>query len=177
MRSNAALLALLVGCTSPVELPAFEVNGAVYPGTASSGSVLALWAIPNDTGATLYKWGDGTSVGTQFQIAFYDEPPAGALDREGLGVALLVQLPGIATLPDGIVANPATLRESGVSADHAIIYKRGAAPGPAWSAGFGPRFSCARCVRDPNGDADGFELAPCLEFAIRHPLAEPCRWY
>lgn len=167
--------AALAGCFGGAgDVTGFEVAGIVNGGAAMSGSLLALWTLPTADGEQFYKLGDGTTYATRFDIIL-DDPPDAAL-RDGVGVALLVQLPPISTVPDGIVANPNALRATGSSADHAIVYVRGAPAEPAWVTAFGPRFSCARCVRSASGLAR-FELAPCIEVAIQQPAAEPCDWY
>lgn len=163
-----------VGCGPDVGM--FEIQGAVYPGALDRGSILALWTLRTEP-AQLYKWGDGSSVETVFVVSFDEPPPPGAIDADGIGVATLVQLPEHSTIPDGIVNNPDALRVTGASAEHAVIFKRADATGPAWAANFGLSYSCAKCVRSTNGGLDTFELTPCLDFSIYGVTAEPCHWY
>lgn len=172
-----ALLATLAAVGCGPEAGMFEIQGAVYPDALDRGSILALWTLRTEPTAQLYKWGDGASVGTVFVLSFDEPPPRGAIDADGVAVATLIQIPDHSTISDGIVANPDALRIYGVTAEHAVIYKRADATGPAWAANFGLSYSCAKCVRSTNGGLDTFELAPCFDVTIYGLGPEPCNWY
>jgi len=161
-------------CTDP-PAQAFVVDGFVDVVTPPTGSVIGVWTIPSAAGASDYKLGDGIRVGTRFTLGFDLDPPPEALGADGVGVALAVMLPELTTVPDGPVV--ARLGVLGISADTAIVYKRADATGPAWSAAFPPRFSCARCVRSTTGGLDTFELTPCAAVIIEGPADPTCNWY
>lgn len=162
----------LAGCTDPPD-QAFVVDGFVDVAVPPTGSVIGLWTIPG--AAAAYKLGDGIRVGARFTLGFETDPPAAALGADGIGVALAVMLPEFATVPDGPVED--RLGVLGLSANTAVIYKRGDATGPAWAAAFPPRFSCAQCVRSPTGGLDTWELTPCAAVIIEGPADPTCQWY
>lgn len=167
-----AILAL-VACTDPPK-QAFVVDGYVDFATHPRGSVIGLWEIPGSP-PRYYKLGDGVTLNSVFTLGFDYDPPPEALGADGIGVAYVIMLPELTTVPDGPL-NPAALGELGVSSDTAVIYKQANAAGPAWSASFPTRFSCAQCIRNPNG-VDTYELIACAGVLVETVGSPLCNWF
>ncbi len=143
---------------------------------SENGTALGLFVVSSTPPVYVYKLGDGSSVANQFDISFDAEPPTEAINSDGVGVAQIGLLPGLATVTDGVVV-PDELRLVGITTNHAIIFKAAGAVGPAWSQLFPPGFSCAHCVRDTADGLDTFEPAPCDRVVIEASQANPCVWY
>ena len=166
-------IVLYAACADPPR-EAFVVDGFVFDVTSSRGSVIGLWQLAGSP-AKYYKFGDGVRLNSGFTLGFDTEPPAEALN-DGLGVAYVVMLPELTTVPDGPV-NPAAIGILGVSGDTGVVYKTAEATGPPWAASFPPRFSCAGCVRNQGVSKDDFTLIACASVSVKGPLAETCAWY
>jgi len=169
-----AFLATLGACGNPPK-EAFVVDGFVDVAANPSASVVGLWEIAGSP-AKYYKLGDGVRLNARFTLGFDTDPPPEALNPDGIGVALVVMLPELTTVPDGPV-NPAALGILGSSSETAVIYKTGDATGPAWSDSLPLRFSCAQCVRDPGTNLDTYELIACASVLVEGPGSPPCDWY
>lgn len=165
---------LLAACSDPPK-QAFVVDGFVDDVVQSAGSVIGLWEIAGSP-PSYYKQGDGVRLGVRFTLGFDTDPPSGALNPNGIGVAFVALLPELTTIPDGPV-NPAAIGILGISANTAIVYKAGDATGPAWTNTFGLRFSCAHCLRNQGTAPDTFELATCVSVLIEGPGAPLCAWF
>lgn len=166
------ILLLAAACSDPPK-EAFVVDGYVTEPLHTQASVIGVWQLPG-TPARYYKLGDGVRLSSQFTLGFDTDPPPEALGPDGIGVALVVMLPELTTVPDGPV-NLAALAILGGSAETAVLYKAGDATGPAWSASLPPRFSCGHCVRDTN--PDGFELIACANVYVENANAPFCDWF
>ncbi len=169
-----AILLLAAACSEPPK-EAFVVDGFVDVSANPTASVIGVWELAGSP-TRYYKQGDGVRLNARFTLGFDTDPPPEALNPDGVGVALVVMLPELTTIPDGPI-NPATLGILGISSDTAVIYKAGDASGPAWSASFGPRFSCAQCVRNQGTGLDTYELIACASVLVEGPAAPPCDWY
>jgi hypothetical protein len=165
---------LLAACTDPPK-QAFVVDGFVNVLMSPEASVIGVWEIAGDP-VRHYKLGDGVRLDSRFTLGFDTDPPPEALNADGIGVALVVMLPGLSTVPDGPV-NLAPLAALGVSASTAIIYKAGTATGPAWSEQLPLRFSCARCLRDPGTALDTYELTACASVLVEDLNTPLCEWF
>lgn len=169
--TSCALIVGLSACADPDE-DAFRFVGEVadFPG---NGSTIGLFDIPGMT--AFYKFGDGSTVFNQFDLAFETEPPIEALDAGGFGVAYVGLLPGLATVPEGPV-DPGLIALRGISENHAIIFKTPGATGPEWLDGFPDGFTCAQCVR-PGTALETFEPVGCT-FVVAQAFAQTvCNWY
>ena len=175
MRVVVVVLAL-AACGPAANEVAFGFVGEVADPTQRS-SVIGLFVVSSSPPTYYYKLGDGGTVGNQFQIELAIDPPPEARNADGIGIALLALLPGISTVPDGIVVLD-QLRLGGVSPNHAIIYLAPDAAGPTWSQEFPPGFSCVHCVPavDPAGLAT-FEPTPCDFVVIQSLVRDHCAWY
>ncbi|MBS1122151.1 MAG: hypothetical protein H6Q90_4379 [Deltaproteobacteria bacterium] len=169
------LVIALAACGSGPADEAFGFVGEVADAT-QNGSVLGLFVVSSTPPSRLYKLGDGSTVANQFDISFHAEPPADALNDDGVGVAVLGLLPGFATVADGAV-DQGDLRLIGLSANHAVIFKTAGAAGPTWSQPFPSGFSCGACVHDPAGGLDTFEPTACDRVVIEATIAAQCAWY
>jgi len=172
MRRIAILLAV-AACSDPPK-EAFVVDGFVDVATSPNAWVIGLWELRGSP-ARYYKQGDGLRLNARFTLGFDTDPPPEALNSDGIGVAMVAMLPELTTVPDGFV-DSATLGILGLSANTAIIYKEFDATGPAWTQSFGPRFSCAQCVRNPNG-LDTYELIACASVIVEGPADPLCNWF
>ena len=166
--------ALAAGCQNSGGA-AFEVVGATGVTAAPRGPVIALWEIRTVEPSYFVKYGDGMRFESQFSLTWDADPPAEVLDVDGIGVAIFALLPDTTVVADGEY-DLIDLPIRGISADTAVVYKSGATTAPAWAAALPPRFSCARCVRSPDGTGDSFELAPCASVTIGGPAAPLCDW-
>jgi hypothetical protein len=165
-------IVLLVACAEPTK-EAFVVDGFVFDPIGTRGSVIGLWELAGSP-PKYYKFGDGVRLDSGFTLGFDTDPPAAALN-DGLGVAYVVMLPELTTVPDGPV-NPAAIGLLGISGDTGVVYKTADATGPPWAAGFAPRFSCAGCQQKQTGK-DDFTVIGCVSVSVRGPTAETCAWF
>lgn len=150
------------------------VDGFVFDVTTSRGSVVGLWQLAGSP-AKYYKFGDGVRLNSGFTLGFDTEPPPDALN-DGLGVAYVAMLPELTTVPDGPV-NPGAIGILGISGSTGVVYKTAEATGPAWAASFGPRFSCAGCVRNQGVRNDDFTVIACASVSVEGPAAPTCAWF
>ncbi|HEU0034749.1 MAG TPA: hypothetical protein VFQ53_29195 [Kofleriaceae bacterium] len=169
-----ATLALLAACSDGTH-EEFGFVGEVADQTRN-GSVIGLFVVSTADPVYLYKLGDGSTVGSQFDISFDTVPPPEAINADGVGIAELGMLPGLSTIPDGVVAQ-SDLRLIGLSINTAVIYKAPGAAGPAWSTSFPEGFACARCVDDPTGGLDTFEPIDCSFVVVEAVTSGGCGWY
>ena len=177
MRRMSILLVVTSGACSDPPAQAFVVDGFVDVAPNPNASVIGLWEIPTSPPRS-YKHGDGVRLDARFTLGFETDPPPAALGPAGIGVAYVVMLPELTTIPDGPV-NADALGILGISGDTAIVYKAGeAADGPAWSAELPPRFSCVQCIRDASGTGlDRFERIACASVLVEGPATPRCRWF
>jgi hypothetical protein len=167
-----ALVVVLAGCGVDPTDEAFGFLGQVED-LEQSASTIGLWIVSEPPPVHTYKLGDGSAVVNQFDISFDTEPPEPALNAGGFGVAQIGLLPGLATVPDGSV-DVGNLRLIGLTTNHAVVFKRPGATGPAWVAAFPDGFSCGRCVRGP---IDELEPTPCALVVAERVIVDPCVWY
>ena len=161
----------LAACSSDPNA-AFGFEGVVQDELVT-GSAIGLWTSAQPTVHT-FKFGDGQATPTAFGLGFRFDPPLdGALDTDGIGVAQIGMLPGVATVPDGDV-DTTQLNLIGLSTDSAVIYKSPGATGPAWTDAFPDGYACGVCVR---GTPDTFTPADCTFVTIERFFSDPCRWY
>ena len=164
---------MLAAC-SDAPSQAFVVDGFVDVTTNPNASVIGLWEIAGDP-PRYYKLGDGVRLDARFTLGFDTDPPPEALNPDGIGVAYVVMLPELTTVPDGFVSKNA-IGALGVSGDTAILYKTGTATGPPWSTPLPLRFSCGQCIRDPNG-LDRYELISCASVLVETIASPLCNWF
>lgn len=170
-----ALPIFAAGCAAAPDDEAFGLIGEVADQT-ENGSSIGLWLVSSPPPAYYFKLGDGSTAGNQFGLAFPTDPPADAINDDGIGVALVGLLPGIATIGDGVV-ELSQLRLIGLTTNHAVIFKTPEATGAEWAVQFPAGFSCGRCVRDAGDGLDAFEPTPCVLIVIEAVFDDPCRWY
>jgi hypothetical protein len=163
-------LALAAGCGG-IGTGAFEIDGNIA-GTGATGSIVVLWQV---NGAT-YKFGDGMAKSpTTFVATLPTDPPAGAINSNGLAVGFVAMLPEGTRVDDGVVDLRTTM--IGASADYGVIWKSATEmPSHSWDASFGARYSCAHCVRG-GGALDSFELTACANITVVMPAAATCAWF
>lgn len=166
------ILLIAAACSEPPR-EAFVVDGFVDVAAYPRASVIGVWEIAG-TPVRHYKLGDGVRLGARFTLGFDTDPPPEALNADGIGVALVVMLPELTTVPDGPVTL-SSLPSIGLSSDTAIIYKTAGATGPAWSRSLAPRFSCAQCDRRQTPHA--YELIACASVLVEGPGFPLCDWF
>ena len=164
---------LVAACSDPPK-QAFVVDGFVDEVTSPAASVIGVWELAG-TPPTYYKLGDGVRLNAQFTLGFDTDPPAAALNPDGVGVAFAVMLPELTTVPDGPVRLEA-IGVLGISSETAIIYRTADSDGPPWSDVMPLRFSCGQCV-DGGANLDTYKLAPCASVLIEGPPLPLCRWF
>jgi hypothetical protein len=172
MGAFVACLASACGLDPPDE--EFGFVGEVAD-SSQNASAIGLFFVSSATPVYVYKLGDGSSVLNQFDISFETVPPPEALNSDGIGIAQIGLLPGIATVPDGIV-DESGLRLIGLTSEHAVIFKSAGAVGPAWTQQFPEGYSCAQCVRDPVA-LDTFEPTLCALVVAERVFPDPCAWF
>lgn len=174
MRALGLLLAV-AACGDSPDAGVFGFVGEVADGT-QQGSTIGLFVVSSSPPAYTYKLGDGTTELNEFGISFRSDPPPEALDADGVGVAQIGMLPGLATVPEGVVDRNSIFLD-GLSIDTAVIFKTSDATGPAWTAAFPTGFSCGRCVSDTSGGLDTFEPIACDFVVVQASLLTGCIWY
>jgi hypothetical protein len=173
LRVRLAALLLIAACGPDEGDPAFAFLGEVAD-QRDRGSVIGLFTVTTPVAYT-FKFGSGSATPLQFGLEFLTDPPAEAIDGNGIGVALVGELPGLSAIPDGEVDVDA-LRLIGLSTDTAVVFKTEAAAGPAWATAFPTGFSCGRCVRVVDGP-DELEPVNCTFVVIERAIEDPCVWY
>lgn len=166
-------LACAAACASP-DPEAFGFAGELrnYP---QAGSVISLWVVGTADPEYVFKFGDGTTAGTQFDMSYRADPPRRAINSDGIGIAMMGLLPGLASLPEG-ETSLGLIRLDGISAEHAVVWKGPGATGPSWAAAFPEGFSCAQCVR--GGVAlDTLQPVNCTFVLLQPPAANQCVYY
>jgi hypothetical protein len=164
-------LLLLAACTPDDEI-AFGMVGEVAD-SFGRGSTLGIWTVSR--GPYTYKFGSGASSPTIFDLAFRSDPPLDAIDSFGIGVAQVGMLPGIATVPDGVIMLE-DLALIGLSAETAIIFKTPGSFGNGWSDAFPDGFSCGQCVHETDAP-DHFVPIDCTFVVIETSFVDQCVWY
>jgi len=167
-------LAALASCGPDPKDEAFGFVGEIADATRN-GSVIGLWVVSTTQPTYLYKLGDGSTVASQFDISFATDPPPEAINSDGVGIAQLGLLPGLATIPDGIVDGNIAI--VGLTINHAIIFRTPDAIGPVWSHAFPTGFSCGRCLSDTGSGLDTFEPVACDLVVLQAGLTSGCTWY
>jgi hypothetical protein len=135
----------------------FEVDGktggAPVPASAKLG---VLWSVDFGSGDGLFKFGDGTSTGATFVTEFGADPPAGAINPNGLGMGRVFAFKPGFVVPDGETAlNKDVLSANAIGAttNHLILWRDPSKEGFAWSGAFPAGYACGRCERTgPEGD-------------------------
>ncbi len=169
-------LVVLAGCTGGAGSGAFDIDGNIA-GTGAPGTIAVVWDVAAATPYT-YKFGDGMATSpTSFVASLVADPPAGAINANGLAVGYVVMLPSGTRVDDGVVDLSST--RIGDSADYGIIWKSGTEMAQySWDASFGARYSCAHCVRSVSGSQpDSFELTACANVTVVMPAAPTCAWF
>jgi hypothetical protein len=166
----------IAACGAGPEEIAFGFAGEVRD-NPPPGSVISLWTVATGEGAPyLYKFGDGSTAATQFDMTYRSDPPFQAVNADGIGIARMGLLRGIATLRDG-KTTLAELVLEGLSGEHAVVWKGPGATGPAWATAFPEGFTCARCIRGGAQGLDTLEPVDCTFMLIRGNTATSCTYY
>jgi len=166
-----ACSSVVSGCATDPP-PAFGLVGVVDD-QFEQGSTIGLWKV-TDPSAYTYKFGDGQATPTEFGISFrIDPPPAQAIDGDGVGVAFIGLLPGIATVVEGEV-EPANLRLIGMSTESAVIFRSPQSNGPAWTDRFPEGYACGVC--DRSAQPNTFVPADCTFVTIERIFDNPCAY-
>lgn len=169
----AGFLLVVTACAPAEEDIAFGMVGEVAD-QLERGSTVGLWIVSSPV-EYVYKFGSGSASPTIFGIEFRTDPPPEAIDVGGVGVALIGNLPGLATLPDGIVEVDRIVL-IGLSTETAVIFKVPGGAGTAWSAAFPDGYSCGQCVRGID-ELDRWVPIDCTFVTIERRLDDRCVWY
>ena len=207
---------LLVGCgrggegdgvvIPPMGMPTLVAHGTVMSGVApSGGDAIAVWVVSAGSPDYVFKFGDGSATGSSFDVDFPSAPPEAAINAGVLGVGLIAVLSSGPAIPDGMVDDEVLFetRVIGVTTQHAVIWRPSAlpmlVPPDHWIHGFGPGYTCGRCVEeiecgvdadcpgegmcDPElgvcvtgSSFDAFVPVSCAEMRVDSTAAEFCNW-
>jgi hypothetical protein len=169
----APVLVVLAACGPGPEAEAFGFVGELrnHP---QRGTVISLWMVGTADPSYLFKFGDGTTVLDQFDMSYPSDPPAAAINSDGVGVAMMALLPGLATLPDGRTSLDELVLD-GLTQAHAVVWKAPGAIGPAWAAAFPEGFSCGACL--PGTSLDALGPVDCSFLLLQPPPANFCVYY
>jgi hypothetical protein len=112
-----------------------------------------------------YAFGGGSSTGRTFSLDFPGDPPAEALNSDGVGVGAIVLTATTDSVPTGRLVDDSwtTWTVYGASGGYAVIYRAADATDLRWWIDpFPTGYSCGRGVGAPPGETfDGFEPADC----------------
>ncbi|HEU0029959.1 MAG TPA: hypothetical protein VFQ53_04945 [Kofleriaceae bacterium] len=156
----------------------FSVEGTIDVANPPAGAKLAvLWVVSSGSPDTVVKFGETVPTGTTFVLGLASDPPANAINSDGLAVGLLALFaPDAALPPDGtVVTDPDALEPKVLGLGEDAVIWRGPGTGqPAWTAPFPHGYSCGKCVRATTETFDTFTPAACaISVAASH---EPCNW-
>ncbi|MEO8700365.1 MAG: hypothetical protein ABI867_09990 [Kofleriaceae bacterium] len=167
------LVALLASCGVD---PPDEVFGFAAPARnlTQPASAVGLWVVTSPAPGYTFKLGDGTTVINAFDISFDREPPENARNAGGIGIALIGLLPGLATLPDGVVEGNVNL--IGLTTNHAVVFKLPGATGQPWAGQFPDGFSCGQCIRTGGEAPDELEPIDCSLVIAEALVINPCSY-
>jgi len=156
------------------------VSGATPP---ASAKVIVIWTVSSGQDYS-YKYGEGTSSGTQYVVSLAaDPPPAEALntlDTSSAGVGFLLLVPADTVVPDGVVDETQLPTPLGASARHAIIWRNdGTDQFLPWTADFpSGEYACGACVDSTTG-FDSYTPVDCTEVDIQSgdlAALDFCNW-
>lgn len=146
--------------------------GSSFP--TADNKIFAYWSVTSSQSDYIYLFGQGTATSTGFTINFESDPPVGALNGYGIGVAIVGGL-----FPSNTAYTPMKLADQALfytsattqalTDRYAIIYKRaGSTEGPEWSKAFPDGYSCGKGVPAVSGTVfDTFEKIDCAEVILR----------
>jgi hypothetical protein len=156
----------------------FDATLAVSPPPGSK--VVVVWLVVTKPEYP-YLFGQGLPETRSAFVTFSSAPPAEALIRGTLGIALVALVDGSVSLPEGKytwkeIENVYTFQ----STDHSVIYRANDdALGLPWPSKFQLGYSCGRCIRRGTIGArfDEFEPVDCNEVTLRPYVRNTaCDW-
>lgn len=185
MRGVTAMVALvLASCSSDSGSSgggqaAFSFS-ATAPAGSASATLAVAWVVSSGSPDYTYSFGSGSLSGATFQVTFAtDPPPAEALNSYGVGVGLIVAYQAGTSVPQGKIdfgaLEPKLL---GLSARHAVIYKKADASTIEWATQFPTGYSCGVCGPPPSGSLfDTYAPVDCSTVKLDLTgTEESCNW-
>ena len=154
----------------------FVLEGKVsgQEATPAGTQIVALWSVTDTSPIYFYALGQGLASRDIFRLRLPSgDLPAEAMNRGGLGVAMLLALPEEAALPaQGQLTSEEfralTARTLGISKRHAIVFRQeGGQPSSAWASSFTSGYQCAQGQAASSGQAfESFRPVPCDQVTI-----------
>lgn len=164
-----------------------SASGKAEANAAPSGSdVVAVWSVSSGSPDYLFVFGRGKVNGDTVTLDITSSPPAEALNKGGLGIAVLITVPPGTSVPDGKLSSEQSKalegQASGISARHAIIYRADQAQVTrgGWETAFPQGYACGECVPHPEdaGPFDSFKTTDCSAIRLQSMASNPdiCNW-
>jgi hypothetical protein len=185
-RSLAALGVLALagtGCTvvptnddNDAGAPVFTAHGQVT-GAGGGGVLAVVFSVTSGNPDYAYRFGKAAVTGGKsFIVSFSSEPPAAALNSDGIGVGYVALFPLGSLLADGEL--PSDLIPLGYTAQHAIIYRQPESKAERWWSGqFPSGYGCGVCAPPPAGQTlEGYKPAVCSSLELVISPGDDCKW-
>ncbi|HEU4538880.1 MAG TPA: hypothetical protein VFS00_32395 [Polyangiaceae bacterium] len=136
----------------------FEVDGKTGGAPVpDSAQLVVLWSVYTEGPDFLFKFGDGTSTGSTFVAELGADPPAGAINSNGLGMGYVFAFKPGYTVPEGKTAlnkDELSANVIGMTTRHLIVWRDPSKAGLPWSGAFPAGYACGRSVQATEPDAD-----------------------
>ena len=169
-----ALTALAAACNTPATtldaaasspdagappVTSLKLSGVVDAAPGSSllvlSSVFVAWDLAAADLGTLYKFGEGNTLGAHFVLQLDTPPPDGALNDGVVAVGNVILVKASYSLADGELSlddSDALIDAAiGAAGNYAIIYKTGESKALPWLAQFPRGLSCGKGIRPRTG--------------------------
>jgi hypothetical protein len=159
---------------------ALSIDGSLAgPSIPSSGKVIVIWPL-SDSPEIIYKFGEGTSSGSQFHVTFNSEPPFRDIASCGAAIGLVLLVSSTEQVPDGQLPAEylATLQTLGMS-NETVIWRTQCVSCLSWSQAFPVGYGCGRCAPPIAGSwFDSYQPIDCSLVQLQtDPLTiADCNW-
>lgn len=149
----------------------FEVNGKTAGAPVpASAKLVVLWSVYTESPDFLFKYGDGEATGAAFVTEFGADPPAGAVNSNGLGMGYVYAFKPGYVVPEGkttLTKDDLSANAIGATTKHLVVWRDPSKEGLSWSGAFPAGYACGRCVppATPEDDA-GYVKVDCSEVEL-----------
>jgi hypothetical protein len=145
----------------------FTITGTTDGEPPEGSQVIAAWFRYSFSPDGLYKWGEAPIDGGTFSMTFSEPPPAGAINADGVSVALFILLSPDSSISDGVMEESDLATALGHSTVYAVIHMQSDASRVSWHGDFSAGYSCGEGMPHPDGTSkDIYVPVDCSEFVI-----------
>lgn len=149
----------------------FEVNGKTGGAPVpASAKLVVLWSVYSEGPDFLFKYGDGDATGAAFVTEFGADPPAGAINANGLGMGYVYAFKPGYVVPEGkttLTKDDLSANAIGVTTKHIVVWRDASKDGLSWSGAFPAGYACGRCVPPPTSeDNTSYVKVDCSEVEL-----------